>query len=152
MATLNENWISGFVDGEGSFSVKIELSQARKVRFSFSISQKEFSILNEIKKFFGFGHVYGKNGGVFSYQVCKREDIEKIIEFFNNYPLKSRKYKDFIIFKECFYLTKKSERKSKAQILKIAKLREGMVRGVKRSKFMQTYDYLKEILKEDEHI
>lgn len=58
---LNPNWLTGFVDAEGCFSIIIEISNSlTKVKTSFEINlhEKDKDILYKIKSFFGVGAVY----------------------------------------------------------------------------------------------
>lgn len=59
---LDPNWVTGFVDAEGCFSVIIEISKdlKRKVKVSFEINlhKKDTDILYKIQSFFGLGAVY----------------------------------------------------------------------------------------------
>ena len=54
---LDPDWVTGFVDAEGCFSVIVEISEIfkRKVRISFEINlhEKDKDILYKIKSFFG---------------------------------------------------------------------------------------------------
>lgn len=56
---LDPNWVTGFVDAEGCFSVVIEISEIfkRKVRISFEINlhEKDKDILYKIQSFFWCG-------------------------------------------------------------------------------------------------
>lgn len=64
---LDPNWVTGFVDGEGCFSIIIEIKDISnwKVRASFEIDpcpsgvhSRDEGILYKIQDFFGVGKVY----------------------------------------------------------------------------------------------
>jgi hypothetical protein len=100
------SYISGFVDGEGTFSVSFSFNSRLKtcveVRPSFSISQHKRSkeILIKIKKYFGVGGIrFCKKDQNYKYEVRSINDLTKIIiPNFQKYPLMTQKKKDFEIF------------------------------------------------------
>jgi hypothetical protein len=116
---LSSDYIIGFVDGEGSFTIGIGISIARakhqnflryreQIFLVFAITQgspREW-ILEEIKRFFGCGIVVPAKGALgkdgvrrepySQYHVYRIDDIiTKIIPFFDEHPpiLKLEEYK-----------------------------------------------------------
>ncbi len=101
MRELNPFWITGFVDGEGCFSVSFSLrNKWIEVRPSFSISQtgKRFcTTLESIKEFFQCGSIrYSAVDGTYKYEVRSLEDLRiRILPHFQNYPLETPKREDW---------------------------------------------------------
>ena len=101
---IDPNWVTGFVDAEGCFSVIIEISKdlKRRVRISFQIilHEKDKDILYKIQSFFGVGNVYGSSNKKISlYRVTNITYIKNvIIPHFINYPLISKKGIDFLLW------------------------------------------------------
>ena len=101
---LDPNWVTGFVDAEGCFSVIIEISKdlKRRVRISFEINlhEKDKDILYKIQSFFGVGNVYHRSKKKISlYRVTNITNIKNIIiPHFINYPLISKKGIDFLLW------------------------------------------------------
>jgi len=101
---LDPDWVTGFVDAEGCFSVIIEISEIlkRKVRISFEINlhEKDKYILYKIKYFFGVGAVYIRSDRKLAvYRVTNVNYIKDIIiPHFTKYPLISRKRIDFLLW------------------------------------------------------
>ena len=101
-----KSYITGFVDGEGTFSVsfnyRAKLKTKIEVRPSFSISQhkRSLEILEKIQKYFGVGGIrFSKRDQNYKYEVRSIKDlITKIIPHFQKYPLQTTKQKDFEIF------------------------------------------------------
>jgi hypothetical protein len=102
----NPSWISGFVDGEGCFSISFnkreKLTTGVEVRPSFSIAQKADSVkaLENIKNFFDCGSIrYSARDGCYKYEVRSiNEIVGKIIPHFEKYTLKTQKKNDFETF------------------------------------------------------
>ena len=100
------SYVSGFVDGEGCFSISFTLRAKLKtgieVRPSFSISQnkRNYVVLEEIRDFFDCGSIrFSKRDQNYKYEVRSVADlVKKIIPHFKKYPLRTTKQKDFEIF------------------------------------------------------
>lgn len=123
-------YLTGFVDGEGSFSVTIHRHPARfgwVIDPMFQVYQHKDNafILYIFKKTFQCGYVSEKGGNPSCYIYCvdnikHLKDI--IIPFFERYPLIGEKYKNFSLFKEI--VLRLSERKhfTKEGFIEIVKL------------------------------
>ncbi len=107
---INPWYISGFVDGEGTFHVsfarRTDLPKKWAIIPEFHVSQDfaRSSVLEEIKTSFDCGQIKqnhrGKsNDSTYVFVVRNRQDlINKIIPFFDRYPMRSSKQKDFLVF------------------------------------------------------
>jgi len=101
-----KSYITGFTDGEGTFSVSFNYRAKFKtkveVRPSFSISQhqRNRATLEKIREYFGVGGLrFSKRDQNYKYEVRSIKDlITKIIPHFQKFPLKTSKQKDFEIF------------------------------------------------------
>src|SRR3989338_9467339 len=104
-------WISGFVDGEGCFTVSFVKNSTTKFgkqifpEFVITQSGKSLKALQEIQKFFGCGSIVlnkrHDNHREDLYKFCVRsvsELSEKIIPFFQEFTLRTSKKNDFVIF------------------------------------------------------
>lgn len=103
---LNENWIAGFVDGEGCFHVGINSNKYLKLGFQvlpeFRLTQhkRDRKLLEKIRDYFGFGVVRKNTYNILEYRVRSYTDLIKLVKFFTKYPLKSKKKNDFNKFKK----------------------------------------------------
>ena len=136
-AKISDQYISGFVDGEGCFYPKITKAKTMsdfQVRVFFLISQhvRDEPLLTKFVDYLGCGmieKISTRPDGV-TFVVSKFSDIfYKIIPFFQSYPLqgiKSMDYNDFCkiakIMKDKFHLTPEG-------IKKIKSLKSGINRG-----------------------
>ncbi len=103
-----EQWVVGFVDGEGCFSVPIFRNHSCRlgwqVQPDFSVVQgaRSVHVLHELERFFECGHV-GRNArhddhreDLYRYSVRSLGDlIGTIVPFFEAHPLRSAKRDEF---------------------------------------------------------
>lgn len=76
MKTLNSNWITGFIDGDGTFALEKVRGFYRPV---LSLPQNDPQLLYKIKKFFGCGTVTKKNKKSWHYRCRSAEQFQKYI-------------------------------------------------------------------------
>jgi len=83
----NSGWLSGFFDADGTISINKSTTQ-----LSISISQKTSELLQPLLSIYG-GHLCIDRGNYqsFKWYVTKREDINKLIDYFKKYPPRSAK-------------------------------------------------------------
>lgn len=105
---LNPMWVTGFSDGDSSFSVAVLRNDLYKTgysfipRFSIELKNKDLDLLYKIQDFFkGAGKVHLiKNKGHAAYHVSSVHELESIIiPHFIKYPLLTRKRISFLLFK-----------------------------------------------------
>ena len=99
---MDPNFITGFSDGEGCFSltfIKSNLISANdrkgyKLKFNFSIGlhKKDSALLEMIIAYFGVGKIYKDRKDYIRYQVGSLEDLSVIINNFDSYPLITKKF------------------------------------------------------------
>jgi hypothetical protein len=106
-----EQWVVGFVDGEGCFSVPIFRNRTTKlgwqVQPEFVVVQaaQSVAVLEELRRYFDCGRVstYVRNdnhrGPMARWAVrSKRELTERIVPFFKANPLRTTKSREFARF------------------------------------------------------
>ena len=117
-------WITGFVDGEGCFTISFFKHPKSRLRLKWQVFP-EFVItqgmrtkgaIKKVKKYFGCGEIYlnkrhdNHHEHLIKYVVRSREDLlTRIIPFFKRYPLLSAKRKDFRIFAKVIKMMNKGE-------------------------------------------
>lgn len=109
---LDPHYVTGFVDGEGCFSITISRRRFRnpevRLKFEIELREDDEEILNKIRKVFKCGYIYRLEYEKYSkwrphvkYQVSSFKDIkEKIIPFFIKYPPQAKKKNQFKTFLE----------------------------------------------------
>jgi LAGLIDADG endonuclease len=138
-------WITGFVDGEGCFSINFIRQPHRhnrrgyktgfQVAHEFAVTQGASSVdsLHLLMKFFGVGNVYlnkrydNHKEQLYRYCVRRREELVKtIIPFFNRYPLRTSKQGNFLKFAECMDLMETGAHLTSRGLIKIVEIAETM--------------------------
>ena len=132
---LSPEYVVGFVDGEGCFSVSLNKNDNRipEVRLIFEIELREDDepILQEIKELLNCGNIYKLKYDRYEkwhphvkYKVSNFIDIStKIIPFFQEYPLQAKKRFQFEKFCAVAELIKTKEHLKPEGIEKIRALK-----------------------------
>jgi hypothetical protein len=113
--TLNDNWIVGFVDGEGCFS--FSLIKSKKLKFGYQIQgeftvvqhKRDIQLLYKLKEYFGCGAVAVNHGERYHWRVKNLDHfLTIIIPYFEKHPLQTVKRLQLPVFKEiCLLLASK---------------------------------------------
>jgi LAGLIDADG endonuclease len=136
---LEAHWVVGFVDGEGCFFVGINphpgMTSGFQVLPEFTVVQhpRDIQLLHALKKFFGCGVVRKNHAERMAYRVRSPDHLnEKIVPFFDQHPLKSKKRVDFIKFRKVLQLMTKGEHLVGEGIEKIRAIAATMNTGCER--------------------
>ncbi len=144
-------WITGFVDGEGCFSIgfikqadKQEKDRVRRgyktgyqVTHEFVVTQGEKSLtsLAILQEYFGVGKIFvnrrhdNHKENLYRYAVRNRQDLIKvIIPFFKKYSLQTSKQDDFEKFAQCVEMLERQEHLTNPGIIKIMNISSTMNR------------------------
>jgi hypothetical protein len=140
---IDPNWIAGFTTGEGTFYVGIQQSKAYKTGYQVSLRywltqhSRDTLLMNSLKQFFNCGMVdESRSRDCSRFFVSKFSDIEeKIIPFFNKYPLLGVKISDFLDFVKVAELMKVKAHKTSEGLEGIIKIKNGMNSGRKYNKY-----------------
>jgi hypothetical protein len=110
---IHPYYITGFSDGEGCFFINVRPRPCRnkgyavELLFKITLSSKDKLLLEKIKDFFGVGRLLSQGSSV-SYNVRSLDD-KVIVNHFDKYPLISKKYSDYILFRQVFELMKQGQ-------------------------------------------
>ncbi len=144
-------YLSGYTDGEGSFCVSFsprrKLRIGLEVRPSFSVSQNSdrSEVLNLFQQLFGCGTIRpDRSDKTFKYETRNLKDlVEKVIPFFERYPLKSSKNHDFDLFAQVCHLINEGGHRSKSGMTKIIQLATQMnTSGIRKYKTQELLNFL----------
>ena len=133
---LEAQWITGFVDGEGCFHVGInphsDMKTGHQVLPEFTVVQHErdAQILHALKAHFECGVVRRNHGDRMAYRVRGLEHLaRRIVPFFEEHPLKSKKRADFEKFRRVVRMMEAGDHLTAEGIEAIRDLAAGMNRG-----------------------
>ena len=101
---INPNFITGLIDGEGCFFIRIIKNPKRKIgwnvepKFVITLHQKDTAILNLLKIYFGeVGNISHSKNSVSFWVSSLKELNDKILPHFLNYSLLTQKKGWFFI-------------------------------------------------------
>jgi hypothetical protein len=136
---LEAQWITGFVDGEGCFHVGInahaEMSAGFQVLPEFTVVQHErdVQILHALKEYFGCGVVRKNHGDRMAFRVRSKEHLlARIVPFFLEHPLKTKKHVDFMKFRRVLLMMEEGVHLTSEGIESIRSIATEMNRGSSR--------------------
>lgn len=108
------HWFVGFTDGDGTFTIDRD-RQKDKWNLVYLISQSKVNgqLLHYIKKNVGIGNITISNNNI-TYKIRNLNHfINVLFPIFDNYPLLTSKYLDYIIIKEAALLMSNKKAQSK---------------------------------------
>jgi hypothetical protein len=133
---IEAGWVVGFVDGEGCFYVGVnahpEMTAGFQVLPEFTVvqHQRDVQVLYALKAFFGCGVVRRNHGDRMAYRVRGQKALlEHVIPFFEGHPLKTKKYLDFLKFRDVIRMMEQGAHLSKEGIDQIVRIARRMNRG-----------------------
>ena len=134
-------FLSGFVEGEGSFNVSLRKKADYKVNWqvvmSFNVSQKDPTLLYLLKHELECGIVkVRKIDNLHSFDITNPMDIiQKVVPYFQKYPVQSNsKKKNFSLFCEIAKLMEDGQHRNLKGLRKILELREKINEGKGRTR------------------
>jgi hypothetical protein len=124
------------VVGKGCFIINIQNSSSNKLGYSvnlrFQVAQhfRDAQLLRSFEKYLGCGSVYKQSEYAVVFNVTKFSNIsEKIIPFFDKFPLKGVKALDFVDFCKVAELMKTKAHLTAEGLEEIRQIKAGMNRG-----------------------
>lgn len=132
---LSNEWIVGFVDGEGCFEIGIQRNPRTQCgyqvipEFRVVLHERDVQLLHSMKKHLGCGEVRRKHEERWELTVRKLDQLEGICNFFDQNKLKTKKSLDFIKFRTVLHMMGKGEHLTQQGIKRIAKIASQMNTG-----------------------
>ena len=151
-----EQWIVGFVDGEGCFSCPVQrnkrMGRGWQVQPRFAVVQgvKSESALLLLQNYFGCGRIWRNKRNdnhkedLLTYNVYRSQDLrEVIVPFFEANPLITAKREDFAKFKQVLEMMDRRMHLSIEGLIEIAQVTETMNRR-KPSLFLESSEAIRQ--------
>lgn len=134
---LDPHWITGFVDGEGCFSVRVRKRESHNTgwiiqpSFTIKLHKRDKKLLEEVRLFFNkVGRIRITERFVY-YSVFSYDELsKKIIPHFEKYPLITKKQSDFLFFKSIVDIINKKEHLNKEGLIQIVNLKASLNKGL----------------------
>jgi len=134
-AIYSPEWLSGFVDGEGCFTINIYkrkdtvLGEGVKLVLKITQDKRNEELLENFVKVLGCGGLYSqsKTGNVIDFMVTGFSNItDKVIPFFLAHPLQGAKRKELADFIKVAELMKLKAHLTKEGLEQIRTIKDGM--------------------------
>jgi len=123
---LDNHWLAGFSDADASFQIKIIKRINRnkpEIRLNYQIDQKSDLLLNMIKEYLGGNIGYRKSQDTFYYGSTNFGSAKKVIEYFDQYHLQSRKHISYLRWRKVYRLIQDKEHLTEKGLSKIIKIK-----------------------------
>jgi hypothetical protein len=117
--TLDPNWVSGFVAGDGGFSINIRKNNKIEFRVHVAQHSKDSDLLKLFINFFNSGNVYLRSN--LSTPRCDfviqnfKDIINNVITHFDKYPLENVKQLDYNDFRQALLIVIDSLQEGESQ-------------------------------------
>ena len=156
-----EQWVVGFVDGEGCFAISVVRNASCRlgwqVQHEFSVTQAEPSrpALELLREYFDVGALIvnrrddNHRTPMWRFSVKRRRDLlNVIVPFFKDHPLRTAKCSDFERFCEVLHLMQHRQHLKMSGLERIAALTEQMNRR-QRSRFLESSEAIRQPTQSD---
>jgi len=151
-----EQWVVGFVDGEGCFSCPIQQNRSMELgwqvqpRFVVVQGERSLPALELLATVLGCGQIYrnrrhdNHKEDLLSYQVFRRDDLRhRIVPFFEANPLVTAKWEDFLKFREILDMMERRLHLSVDGLRRIALVQQTMNQR-KPSRFLESSEAIRQ--------
>jgi hypothetical protein len=151
--SLPPQYVVGFIDGEGSFSVSINRHRTLrsgieiKPEFEIELRADDRTILERIAVTLGCGKIYDCSYERYGwyphakYKVTSTKDLARcLFPFLDRYPLQAKKRESYRLFREIVLMLRQKEHLTETGIEKIQHLRNEMRRFGKKHNHQKRFD------------
>lgn len=147
---FNPDYLTGFVDGEGCFSISI-YKQGKNLTgwqvkpiFSISLHNKDIHLLEAIQRTLKIGKIYKHGVDSMQYRVSSLKNLQIITDHFDKYPLITQKRADYLLFKQAITIIKSKEHSSIKGLLKLVGIKATLNWGLS-DKFKESFPLAKPV-------
>ena len=124
---LNNYWLAGFTDADGSFQIKIIKRKTRtEIRLNYQVDQKKKYLLELIQNLFGGFIGYRSKIDCYYYGSISFISAQKVIKYFSEYHLLSSKYLNYRKWRKAYLIIQKKEHLTEEGIKQIKNLKSSM--------------------------
>lgn len=136
---LPGDYVAGFIDGEGCFTIVISKHKTKKLKvdarlhFQIELRDDDSEILHYIRDTLGCGRLYHLSYERYGwkphtkFQISPIKDLsDKLIPFLTRYPLRAKKRHSFLLFQKAVKIVLAKEHLTEEGILKLREIRSKM--------------------------
>jgi hypothetical protein len=129
---LNNHWLAGFLDADGSFQVKTlhrvnpSGSTRLEIRLNMQVDQKTRLLLDPIKNELGGNIGYRKSQDTYYYSSTSFGSAKKVIGYLDRYHVLSSKYLNYLKWRKVYILVQKNKHLTPEGQERIIKLKSSM--------------------------
>ena len=135
-SSLNPWFLTGFADAECSFSILIQANSRYttgwrvKSIFAIGLHKRDRDLLQNIQSFLEIGKIHINREDSLQLRVDSPEELKVVISHFDNYPLVTAKWADYILFKQALEIILLREHLTKKGLLKIIGIKSSLNLGI----------------------
>lgn len=136
IVSIDPFFLTGFVDAEGCFSISVyqhdtaRLGWRAELGFVIGLHEKDAVLLESIRDTLGAGRIHKLGSNSLLLRIEKIDDLQKIVDHFDEYPLLSAKAADFSLFREAFYIIKSKGHLTSEGLEKLVEIKASMNLGL----------------------
>jgi LAGLIDADG endonuclease len=133
---VNPWFVTGFSDAESSFSILIQVNSKYttgwriKPIFAIGLHKKDLKLLENLQSYLGVGKIHIHSKDSFQFRVDSLKELQVIINHFENYPLVTVKWADYILFKKALDIIMLKEHLSMGGLLKLVGIKASLNLGL----------------------
>lgn len=134
---ISGDYIAGFVDGEGCFTITISKHRTKKLRldarlhFQIEVRDDDREILESIQETIGCGRIYTIDYSKYGWKPHAELKVsafgdftEKLLPFFTKHPLRAKKRLSYQMFLQAVEIFKRKEHLTLEGIKKLREIRK----------------------------
>lgn len=153
---VSEEWVVGFVDGEGCFSISVVRNATCRlgwqVQHEFSVTQAELSLpalrlvagVFRVRTLIRNSRQDNHKSSLWRFSVKRRADLlGVVVPFFEERPLKTAKHNDFLKFRQVLHKMEAGDHLEVEGLRSIASITEMMNRR-QRSRFLESSEAIRQ--------
>jgi hypothetical protein len=100
-----------------------------KLSFQIGLDNKDSYLLEQIKLYFDAGNI-SKHGSMLHFRIESIKDLSFVIIHFAKYPLKTKKYEDYVLFKKAYYILLNKEHLTLDGLQKFVEIKASINKGL----------------------
>ena len=151
-------YLAGFVDGEGSFNVsfrqRFDHTMQWQVVLTFNVSQRDRTMLTQLKRYLGCGRIQMRKDGLSMYVVSNpRAIFDRVLPFFRKFQFRSSTKKtNFSLFSRIAQMVESKQHLTREGLRRITVLREKLNQGHGRKRKWNQGDIEKSLQKNPQRL